>query len=197
LWEDGAVSADAGEVWAAGPPEWALPVTVAGDLVLVRRGGVLVSVGAVCAYPVGFEFYLTVGFDRGQAAGRRAWVRGDRLLGFHARTPQERESVTRITVGFADGAAADSVALLRRIPPGEPVLRFAGGDSVIGSYLSVLRAESRWWVSPLPPPGPVEFRVFLHGAAGPDGTASMDAGVIVAAAGRSQVLWPAPAGEPG
>jgi len=59
------------------PPVWALPVTVAGDLVLVRRGGVLVSVGAICAYPVGFEFYLTIGFDRRQAAGcRRCRSRG-------------------------------------------------------------------------------------------------------------------------
>ena len=184
-----------GEGRAEKPPEWALPVTVAGDLVLVRQGGVLVSVGAVCAYPVGFEFYLTFGFDRGQAAGWRAGVPGDRLLGFHARTPHERESVTRIVVGFADGTVADSLSMTR-VTPGEPVLRFAGGDSGIGSYLPVLRAESRWWVSPLPPPGPVEFRVFLHGAAGPDGTASMDAGVIVEAAARSQALWPAPVGEP-
>ena len=182
--------------WAQAPPEWALPVTVAGDLVLIRRGGVLVSVGAVCAYPVGFEFYLTVGLDRRQAAGRRAAVPGDRMLGFHARTPQERESATRVAVGFADGAVADSTAPMRRVTPGEPVLRFAGGDSAIGSYLPVLRAESRWWVSPLPPPGPVEFRVFLHGAAELDGTASMDAGVIVEAAARSQVLWPTPVEEP-
>jgi len=185
-----------GERWAEAPPEWALPVTVAGDLVLVRQGGVLVSVGAVCAYPVGFEFYLTFGFDGGQAAGWRAGVPGDRMLGFHARTPQERESATRIVVGFADGTAADSLVPMRRVTPGEPVLRFAGGDSVIGSYLPVLRAESRWWVSPLPPPGPVEFRVFLHGAAGPGGTASMDAGAIVEAAARSQMLWPAPAEQP-
>jgi len=184
-----------GEAWAGAPPEWALPVTVAGDLVLVRQGGVLVSVGAVCAYPAGFEFYLTFGFDGGQAAGWGAGVAGDRMLGFHARTAQERESATRIVVGFADGTVADSVSTMR-VTRGEPVLRFAGGDSGIGSYLPVLRAESRWWVSPLPPPGPVEFRVFLHGAAGPGGTASMDAGVILEAAARSQMLWPAPVEEP-
>src|SRR6266699_1495735 len=140
LWEDGAVKVAAGgEGWASTPPAWALPVTVAGDLVLVRQGDVLVSVGAVCAYPVGFEFYLTFGFDRSQAAGWRAGGPGDRMLGFHVRTPQERESATRIVVGFADGAVADSV--MTRVPPGEPVLQFAGGDSGIGSYLSVLRAE--------------------------------------------------------
>jgi hypothetical protein len=41
---------------AESPPPWALPVTVTADLVLVREGGVLVTVGAVCVYPVGFEF---------------------------------------------------------------------------------------------------------------------------------------------
>jgi len=184
-----------GEGWAEAPPEWALPITVAGDLVLARQGGVLVSVGAVCAYPVGFEFYLTFGFDRGQAAGWSAGVPEDRMLGFRARTPQERESVTRIVVGFADGTVADSLSMVK-VTRGEPVLRFAGGDSGIGPYLPVLRAESRWWVSPLPPPGPVEFRVFLHGAAGPGGTASMDAGAILEAAARSQMLWPAPVEEP-
>ena len=59
-----------------------------------------------------------------------------------------------------------------------------------------LRAESRWWVSPLPPPGLVEFGVFLPGAAGPTGTASMDAAAILEAAGRSRALWPAPEAGP-
>jgi hypothetical protein len=185
------------EGWAQVRPAWALPVTVAGDVVLVREGGVLVSVGAVCAYPVGFEFYLTIGFDLRKAARRTTQGDGRRVLGFHARTPAEQASATRIVVGFASGATADSVACMGGKPtPGEPVLRFAGGDSMIGSYSPVLRAESRWWVSPLPPPGRIEFRVFLHGAAEPSGAASMDAAGILAAASRSQALWPAPPSGP-
>jgi hypothetical protein len=36
-WDDGAVKVAAdGEGWASMPPAWALPVTVAGDLVLLR-----------------------------------------------------------------------------------------------------------------------------------------------------------------
>jgi hypothetical protein len=183
-----------GEGWAQTPPTWALPVTVAGDLVLVRDGGVLVSVGAVCAYPIGFEFYVTFGFDAAQDAKWRARAPRNRTLGFHVRRPEERESVTRIAVGFADGTAADSVACMTgRVTPEEPVLVFAGGDSVVLSDAPVLRAESRWWVSPLPRPGLVEFSVYLHGATEPDGTASMDAAGILEAAARSRVLWPAPA----
>jgi len=185
------------EGWAAAPPTWALPVTAATTLALVRQGGVLASVGPVCAYPVGFEFYLTFGFDTGPDAEWRASATRDRLLGFHARRNEEQESATRVAVGFAEGVAADSVACMHRRPrPGEPLLRFAGGDSVILQSVPPLRAESRWWVSPLPPPGLVEFGVFLPGAAGPSGTASTDAAAILEAAGRSRALWPAPEAGP-
>jgi hypothetical protein len=160
--------------------------------VLVREGGVLASVGAVCVYPVGFEFYLTVGFDSADDAAWRTAAPGNQLLGFHMRTTEERESASRIVVGFPGGKSADSAATMTGdVAPGEPAVRFSGGDSAIRSYSPVLRAESRWWVTPLPPPGLVEFSVFLHGAAEPDGSASLDAAVIIEAAGRSQVLWSA------
>jgi hypothetical protein len=181
------------ERWAETPPSWALPVTIAGDLILVSEGGVLMSVGAICAYPVGFTFYLTFGFDPLRAARMMGCGPGRRLLGFHARTPQEQESVTRIVITFPGGTMADSVACLTGPPaPGEPLLRFCGGDSVIQPDAPVLRAESRWWVSPLPPAGPVMFSVFLPGAAEPDGAESIDSARILEAAARSPVLWPCP-----
>jgi hypothetical protein len=177
---------------AESPPSWALPVTVPGDLVLVREGGVLVTVGAVCVYPVGFEFYLTFGFDPRDGAAWRTRAPGKQVLGFHMRTPGERESATRIVVGFPGGKPADSADMTTgNVGPQEPTLRFSGGGSVIRSNSPVLRAESRWWVTPLPPPGLVDFSVFLHGAAEPDGRARMEAALIIEAAARSQVLWPA------
>jgi hypothetical protein len=112
------------------------------------------------------------------------------VLGFHVRIPAELESATRIVVGLPGGKTADSVAGMTGVTSGEPVLSFVGGDSVIPAYAPVLRAESRWWVSPLPGPGQVEFSVFLPNAAEPDGTASMDAAGIIEAAARSEVLWP-------
>ena len=183
-----------GEGWAQAPPAWALPVTAAGDLVLVREGGVLVSVGAISACPVGFVFYLTISLDPRRAAGWRKRGTGSRVLGFHVRTPEERESATRIVVSFPGGKTADSVACMTGVTRGEPVLSFAGGDSVISAYAPVLRAESRWWVSPLPGPGRVGFSVFLQGAAEPVGTASMDAAAIIEAAARSAA--PRPGVEP-
>lgn len=181
--------------WIDTPPAWVSPATVAADVVLVRAGGVLASVGSVCVYPQGFVFYLAIGLDPQHAVGWRSRGTRGRLLGFHARTPAEQESAARVAVTFPGGKSADSLASMSGVDtPGEPVLRFAGGESVILANAPVLRSESRWWVSPLPPPGPVEFRLFLPGAAGPSGSASMDAAAIIAAAGRSQTLWPP--GEP-
>ena len=129
--------------WADTPPAWALPVTA--DVVLVRAGGVLASVGAVCVYPQGFVFYLAVGFDPQHAAGWRSRGTRGRLLGFHARTPAEEESAARVAVSFPGGKSADSLASMSGADiPGEPVLRFAGGESVILANAPVLRAESRW-----------------------------------------------------
>lgn len=171
--------------WAEQPPAWVLPVTVAGDLVLVREQGVLVSVGAICAYPAGFAFYLTIGLDRARVA--------DRTIGFHAHTAEERASAARLQVTFPDARIADSLARgAGRVTPGELLLRFSGGGSGIRDYMAIPRCESQWWVSPLPPPGPVEFSISLPGAAAPSGSGRIDASLITSAAVRSQTLWPGP-----
>jgi hypothetical protein len=187
----------AGEGWAQEPPAWALPVTVPGDLVLIREGGVVASVGGLCAFPMGFAFYLTISFKRDHVATRKAREPGGEMLWFDARTEEEREATSRMTVRLPGWAVADSLAYMSMpVVPGEPVLRFSAGDSGIQTYLSELRAESKWWVSPLPGPGQTEFSVFLHGAAEAEGTASMDTAGIIQAATRSQMLWPAIEPEP-
>ena len=171
--------------WAWTEQAYALPVTVAGDLVLAQKPGVLAWVGPVCAYPAGFSFYLTIGLDRAHVA--------DRLITFRGHGTAERATVTRLEVSFSDGRIADSAATFsngRQVRPGDPVLRFSGGSSEVRDYHLVPRSESRWWVSPLPPPGPVVFRLFLQGSAESTGTAEMDAGLISEAASRSEILWP-------
>ena len=182
------VPAGGEERWAARPSAWALPITVAGDLVLIRHPGVLASIGALCAYPDGFLFHLTIGLDPARVASQ--------AVSFHVRTPEERASASRLEVRFSNGKVADSVAgMTHRAAYGQPVLRFSGGSSGICGNSPVARCEGRWWVSPLPPPGPVEFAVLLQGAAGPDGTAVIDASQITSAAAQSETLWPKTDGE--
>jgi hypothetical protein len=178
-----------GQEWAEYPPTWALPVTVAGDLTLVSQPGIQASIGALCAYPAGFLFYLIIGIDPDRAT--------DRTIRFRGHTPQERASATRLQVEFFDGRVVDSmVSMSSQVTAPEPVLLFSGGQSNIHDYSSNPRCESRWWVSPLPPPGPVTFTLFLRGAADPAGTTRMDAALITQAAVQSEVLWTLPENGP-
>lgn len=165
-------------------PPFALPVTVAGDLLLVRRPGLLAWIGALCAYPEGFTFYLTIGLDQARVAD------SERMITFHGHSEDEWSRATRLQVRFSDGQAADSKTRMHDRAADEPVLRFAGGPSEVREYHPVPRSESRWWVSPLPPPGPVEFTIFLQGAAEPTGTVRADAELITKAAARSRMLQP-------
>jgi len=176
-----ASSPASGPAWADRPPAWALPVTLAGDLVLVREPGVLACVEAICVYPNGFLFYLLIGLDPARTPPR--------AVQFHLRTPEERMSAARLRVGYSNGQVADSFeSMTSNVTPGKAVLRFSGGHSVIRSDARC-RGESMWWVSPLPPPGPVEFAVFLQPSAQPAGTAHIDADQITRTAARSQTLW--------
>jgi hypothetical protein len=96
----------------------------------------------------------------------------------------------RVCVGFSDGQVLDSAAdMTAVVTPGMPVLMYSGGVSAL-SGTPALRSESRWWVSPLPPAGPVQFTVLLPGSPESAGAASIDAARITSAAERSEVLWP-------
>jgi hypothetical protein len=169
------------------PPAWALPVTVPGDVVLLRQSGAMIAVTAVCAYPVGFVFYLIAGFDLSQADGPAR-------LQFRVRTAAEQASAARLQVSFPDGRVADSVADQAGLPTAErPVLTCVGeGGTQEGGYLL---QESRWWVSPLPPAGPVDITIYLGGSAVPGGTGRIDARLITEAAARCDVLR-SPGGHP-
>jgi hypothetical protein len=166
------------------PPGWALPVTISGDLALIRQPAVLASIGAICVYPNGFTFYLTIGLDPDRV--------NDQTIRFHAHTLEERASTTKLQIHFPNGQTVDSLTRTpERAAEGRPILRFCGGRSVISSYSPYARCESRWWVSPLPPPGSVEFAIFLQGSAEQSGTALIDANQITNAATKAEILWPA------
>jgi hypothetical protein len=167
--------------WSAEIPSWALPVTVPGVLVLIRGGGMLAYVGPVCAYQAGFEFSLAVSLNPDRA---------DVLMAeFSGLTSTGGMPMPRVCVGF-DGVVVDSAGVESwRFIPGQPLLRDCGwSSSVLVGQLNP-RHVSRWWVSPLPVAGPVEFTVSLPGRAGWQGSARMDAGQITGAARRSAVLW--------
>lgn len=170
-------------VWSESPPSWALPVTVAGGLVLVREASVLAYIGPVCAYPTGFFFHLTVIVNQERA--------GDHAIESGAWSRQETPPYPRLQVRF-DGKIADSAARPTGKSTGEVLLRNCGSRSIVGHDSMHLQHAQTWWVSPLPQAGTVEFTIFLPGAVKSSGSAQMDAGQITSAARQSEVLWEAP-----
>jgi hypothetical protein len=165
---------------AENPPAWALPVTLPGDLVLISQPGTLVGIGPICACPAGFTFYLMASLD--------STVANPPELLFLGRTTYERQNMTRFLIRYIDGMTAASGHNRRAAEKGELTLRYCGEQrQPNGNWV---RQESMWWVSPLPPPGPVDFQIHLPAPQQATGAAHYDGTAIIQAASRSEVLWP-------
>jgi hypothetical protein len=163
------------------PPVHDIPVAVAGDLVLVRECGIVVSASAFTVASSGFEFELHVAADIRDPA---------------ARLPHDLFSVERdwradctwMSIGYSDGRASDAY-IQRCTLPGDENNQESTDIRVTFMFRPDGSAwSSRWWVSPLPSPGPLELTIHLDGHAGPVGTASLDAGVLLAAASMVEKL---------
>jgi len=155
-----------------GPPLREIQIAVPGDLVLVQQPGLLVWAGAFTVSSSGFEFALRVTADVSDP--------GVRMPEPFALYPNQRDHGTWLSVGFADGrsCAADISGGTCPSDLGDMHIRFMFGEESTSDG----RADSRWWVSPLPPPGPVELVTYLNGRAGPMGAAALDARALLEAA---------------
>lgn len=163
-----------------GPPSGVIPVVVPGDAPLLSQSGLAVWTGAVTVFPAGFEFTLLIVFD----AARR-----ESPADFALDVP-ERSQMTWLEMAYADGRrrAADLNANTPAIQPGGPHLTLLSGDSNAAEGLGV----TRWWVTPLPPPGPIEIKIHLNGTESYTGSGHLDGAAIADAAARTQVLWKVP-----
>ena len=168
------------EPWTQAPPSWALPVTVAGALVLIRQADVLACIAPMCAYPTGLLFSLTISFNPRTA--------DNTAIEFYDRGPAERVPLTRLQVRF-DGEVLDSAApRTGRTGDRVPVLRNCGAHSTSLAGHPHPKHESTWWLSPLPPAGPIEFALYLQGESEQSGAAHIDASQITNAAHQSVIL---------
>jgi hypothetical protein len=161
-----------------GPPSGTVPVVVPGDVVLAHSAGLVVWAGAVTVFPEGFVFTLLTLFDtRDTGPPPSDW----------ALDVAERGRMTWLEIGYPDGRrrAADMNANTPDHQPSGPHLCMLDGS---GSY-------SRWWVTPLPPPGPVELAVHLNGEAAPAAVGRLDGAAMVSAVDRAEAVWPEFPGE--
>ena len=158
---------------------WDLPVNefpsavVTGPLMFARTEEVAVAVIGVWAFQTGFEFWLDARFRHAQPP-----VEG-------GMAPQE---AVHVGVQFADGRKD---ANFGRGPERAEGAALTGVALNPGGFGGGLRHRNwSYWVSPLPPAGPVTFVCEWAAAGIPETRASLDAQLIVDAARRSVRLWP-------
>ena len=163
------------------PPEAELPGIVPIEtLHFDRSEQAAVAIIGIAAYARGFEFFLarrirpgTPGLDEDPTPEMRR--RRRRLA--------ELEDFP-ISVRFSDGRTAISGRPRGDSEPAGPVLQPRGGGGTSHAQLF------RWWVWPLPPPGPLEFicQWPVYGIG--ETRTGIDGQLILDAARRSVQLWP-------
>ncbi len=168
-------------------PQFMVPGSVAADLVLLRTDEVAVTLGLLRAYTTGFEFTADVHsharrLHHGGMPGRRAFQEA------------EAEGGLRLGLEFSDGRRAE-------IGTPRPYPDQVGPHTLVvvpaGSGGSDCSWHGRFWVYPLPPPGPLAFVATWPDYAVAEARVELEADLLLSAAGRAIALWPeAPDGAP-
>ncbi|HEX2048163.1 MAG TPA: hypothetical protein VHF27_10380 [Acidimicrobiales bacterium] len=145
-----------------GPPDHVLGRPVPTLVVVARAPSLVVAVDRVVAYPNGFELGVTVRTREDPVSGSLDTGRRRSWSG---------------TAAF----------------PGESLTVRLGADltvvPVTGSGTQA-RFDQRYWVAPLPPPGPLPIAVEWPARNLPETRADLDGEAIVEAAARAETLWP-------
>lgn len=164
-----------------GPPDRVLGEPVGGSTVVARTDSVVVAVDRVVAYPTGFELGVTVRthdspvLSSDVGGRRREWSGTSAFPG---------ESL-RVGVVFADGRASVAENFTGRPPQASDVRLLP----MHGSGTQA-RFDQRFWVEPVPPPGPVGVVVEWERRGLPETRVDLDGRAIVDAAARAETLWP-------
>jgi hypothetical protein len=160
-----------------GPPGNELGVAVPIRYVLVRTDELAVLLDGFVAYSTGVELELTVKSRRKRHESRE----------FHRLSED-----VHFGFRFADGRKASNVGRQAWDQErSDPVLMSRGGHGGDGEL------NMRYWLWPLPPPGPLQAVVEWPASGIAETEVEVDCGAILAAAGRVELLWPedaAPAG---
>lgn len=157
-------------------PENEVPVALPMNRVLARSDRLAVALLGVQAYTTGVAFQLAVRVRAGAADG----------LGYRLGEIfwEQRPGVPRFLLGveFADGRRARSGPFPGRT--GDLIFHQGGGG---GGDTSI---DQSWWLSPLPPDGPLRFVVRCPEIGVPETVVELDGGAVRRAGESAVVLWP-------
>jgi hypothetical protein len=173
-----------------GRPQGPPPGEVLSELVLSRSETAALSIAYLDAYPDGFELEIeartTVAYDE----LRREGDSGPDVFGRHWPTVGEPRDLLppellRVGVQFADGRRATNV---HNRPARGPIMWPLTGGERGGPCDS--HFHQGYWLSPLPPPGPVSFVCEWPAAGIPLVRHELDAQLVLEGAERARALFP-------
>lgn len=181
FFDDIARSADDSAMRAFPRPDGQVPAPLAIRLMLGRSGQAAVAVVGLWAFTAGFEFLVSAQLRQAvpgtSAASFAAALDGDPLDG----------EFCRLGVQFSTGEKAANTQLRATREEGSPiagpVMKVRTGGA------GVLSRDWRYWVSPLPPPGPLAFVCEWPALGIPESRTGIDAALILDAANQSIALW--------
>jgi hypothetical protein len=177
--------------WTGRPQGPPLGVAVS-ELLLARSERAAVYVDYVDAYPEGFELKIrastTVAYHELSREGDDS---GPDVFGRHWPMVGERRDVLprellRIGVQFADGRAATNIGGHDRPVAGPTMWSLSGGGGGGGGES---RFRQSYWISPLPPPGPVGIVCEWPAVDIPVVRHEIDARLILDAAGKARAMF--------
>jgi hypothetical protein len=173
------------------PPDNEFPAAVGTTVLLGRTEDVAIGLSHVESFSTGFQFALAVRVR--QARPELATGGLLTLIGSHHHFGLDAPLENRLLLGveYPDGRRTSTLHDPRMDGPGTAV-----GDAQLilvqcsgeGGELSV---DQRFWVTPLPPDGPVTVVIVWPGFGIEETRSTLDGAAIRAAAGRSRTLWPA------
>jgi hypothetical protein len=155
-------------------PDNEIPVAVPLNVVLARTDDVAIALLGLQVYTTGLEFDL--------ACRVRSGLRGRDLSELVFEHGRRTEGRLLLGVGFADGRRISNVE--GRGPESDVVFHPGGGG---GGDRSV---DQSWWMSPLPPDGPLTFVVDCAALGVTETSTVIDGSLIARAAAGVVTLWP-------
>jgi hypothetical protein len=180
-----------------GKPTYEVPSSAPGDAVLIRTDEAVVWIGAVRAYSNGFEFTLRALREEPLGASPLVvrpfppadpFTTADPFTAADPFAPADREGALRVGLRYADGRQAATQRWIR-LPPPVFSRRAADPQAILLAELQgggdALTWDADFWVSPLPPAGPVLFYASWPDAGAAEQRAEFDGTAIRTAAARA------------